>query len=511
MTVTLILQATAIFCVALLGALILRRAPAAQRHMLFVFAMAAALLVPAVTPLVPRAATSGLVELPWTTVMVRAGGEKVVASSWAARLPGLPESLMAIWVAGAAVMLLRVLVGLARAAWLRAAAQPFANGTAGDFRMHATVRMHTAVPMPTTFGFRRPAILLPAAALTWDALKRESVLRHEQAHVERQDCLTTLVVEVARAIYWFHPLAWVIAAKAQQERERACDDAVLLGGVAATDYAGHLVSIAREAQGKLLLAGVPMAAPSQLESRIRAVLNPAVVRRPVSRRLVSMAGVVMLGSVLAVAAAGQATGPLAGTVEVVVNDVTGARVPGAVVSIEAGGGKVFVKQPTSPAGEVSFHSLPAKDYLLEVVSPGFATVTKGLKLTADSGARVEVTLQPDEIFQSATVSGGEVRPAGPPSRIRIGGNVQSAKIINKARIIYPAEAKQKGIQGTVFLRAVISKEGTILSLQVLSAPDKSLADAAVEGVKQWTYQSTLLNGNPVEVVTRIDVNFTLAP
>ena len=505
MTVTLILQATAIFSVALLGALILRRAPAAQRHMLFVFAMAAALLVPAVTPLVPRAATGGLVELPWTTVMVRAGGEPVAASTWAARLPGLPESLMAIWLAGAAVMLLRVLVGLGRAAWLRAAAQPFANGTAGD------VRMHTAVPMPTTFGFRRPAILLPAAALTWDAGKRESVLRHEQAHVERKDCLTTLLVELARAIYWFHPLAWVIAAKAQQERERACDDAVLLGGVAATDYAGHLVSIAREAQGKLLLAGVPMAAPSQLESRIRAVLNPAVVRRPVSRRLVSMAGVVMLGSVWAVAAAGQATGPLAGTVEVVVNDVTGARVPGAVVSIEAGGGKVFVKQPTSATGEVSFHSLPAKDYLLEVVSPGFATVTKGLKLTADSGARVEVTLQPDEIFQSATVSGGEVKPVGPPSRIRVGGNLQSAKIINKARIIYPAEAKQKGIQGTVFLRAVISKEGTILSLQVLSAPDKSLADAAVEGVKQWTYQSTLLNGNPVEVVTRIDVNFTLAP
>ncbi len=505
MTATLILQATAIFSVALSGGLILRRAPAAHRHLLYVLAMAAALLVPAVAPLVPASGSSGLTEIPWTTVIVRAAGQPAVAPNWAARLQGLRDLLTAIWAAGAVLMLLRVLVGLGRAAWLRAAAQPWANGGPGD------VRTHSAVAMPTTFGFRRPAILLPVAAASWDARKTESVLRHEQAHVERQDCLTTLVVEVARAVYWFHPLAWVIAAKAQQERERACDDAVLCGGVDAPDYAGHLVSIAREAQGQLLPAGVPMAAPSQLESRIRAVLNPALSRRPVSRRLVSVSATTMLGSVLAVAAAGQATGPLAGTVEVVVNDVTGARVPGAVVSIEAGGGKVFGKQPTSPAGEVSFHSLPAKDYLLEVVSPGFATVTKGLKLTADSGARVEVTLQPDEIFQSATVSGGEVRPAGPPSRIRIGGNVQSAKIIHKARIIYPAEAKQKGIQGTVFLRAVISKEGTILSLQVLSAPDKSLADAALEGVKQWTYQSTLLNGNPVEVVTRIDVNFTLAP
>lgn len=505
MTATLILQATAIFSVALSGALILRRAPAAQRHLLYVLAMAAALLVPAITPWMPASASSGLTEIPWTTVIVRAAGQPAVAPNWAARLPGWRDSLTAIWAAGAALMLLRVLVGLARAAWLRAAAQPMAIGGAVD------VRTHSAVPMPTTFGFRRPTILLPAAAAGWDARRTESVLRHEQAHVERQDCLTTLVVEVARAVYWFHPLAWVVAAKAQQERERSCDDAVLQGGVAATDYAGHLVSIAREAQGQLLPAGVPMAAPSQLESRIRAVLNPALSRRPVSRRLVSVSATAMLGIVMAVAAAGQSTGPLAGTVEVVVNDVTGARVPGAVVSIEAGGGKVFVKQTTSATGEAAFQSLPAKDYLVEVVSPGFATATRGLKLTADRGARVEIILQPDEIFQSATVSGGEVKPAGPPSRIRIGGNVQSAKLINKARIVYPPEAKQKGIQGTVFLRAVISKEGTILSLQVLSAPDKTLADAAVEGVKQWTYQSTLLNGNPVEVVTRIDVNFTLAP
>ncbi len=505
MTLTLILQATAVFSVALSGALMLRRAPAAQRHLLYVLAMAAALLVPAVAPLVPATATSGLVELPWTTVLVRASGEPAAASSWMTRLPGLPESLVAIWAAGAALMLSRVLLGLGRAAWLRAAAQPFATGTAGD------VRIHPAVPMPTTFGFRRPAILLPTAALTWDAGKRESVLRHEQAHVDRQDCLTTLVVELARAIYWFHPLAWVIAAKAQQDRERACDDAVLMGGVAATDYAGHLVSIAREAQGKLLLAGVPMAAPSQLESRIRAVLNPSVARRPISRRLASLAAVLMLGVVFALAAAGQASAPAAGTVEVVVNDVTGARVPQALVSIEDGSGKVVHTQSTSASGEVSFPSLPSKDYLLEVDKPGYAVLTKGLKLTADNGVRAEITLQPVEVFPSTTASSDPTSPTGAPSRIRVGGNKQSAKIINKARIIYPQEAKQLGIQGTVFLKAVISKEGTVLSLQVLSAPHKSLADAALEGVKQWTYQPTLLNGNPVEVVTRVFVNFTLAP
>jgi TonB family protein len=166
---------------------------------------------------------------------------------------------------------------------------------------------------------------------------------------------------------------------------------------------------------------------------------------------------------------------------------------------------------TSATGEVSFASLPSKDYLLEVDKPGYAVLTKGLKLTAESGVRAEITLQPVEVMQSTAASSDPTSPTGAPSRIRVGGNKQSVKIINKARIVYPAEAKQQGIQGTVFLKAVISKEGTVLSLQVLSAPHKSLADAALEGVKQWTYQPTLLNGNPVEVVTRVFVNFTLAP
>lgn len=95
-------------------------------------------------------------------------------------------------------------------------------------------------------------------------------------------------------------------------------------------------------------------------------------------------------------------------------------------------------------------------------------------------------------------------------RIRIGGNVQSAKLISKLVPRYPAEAKQAHIQGVVKLYAIIGRDGTVENLTVISG-DPVLAAAAVEAVKQWLYQPTLLNGNPVQVETEIDVNFTLAP
>ena len=96
-----------------------------------------------------------------------------------------------------------------------------------------------------------------------------------------------------------------------------------------------------------------------------------------------------------------------------------------------------------------------------------------------------------------------------PQRIRVGGNVQQAKLIRQPRPIYPPLAKQARIQGVVRLNAIIGKDGTIQNLSVQSG-HPLLVPAAMEAVKQWVYAPTLLNGEPVEVVTQIDVNFTLS-
>jgi TonB family protein len=91
-----------------------------------------------------------------------------------------------------------------------------------------------------------------------------------------------------------------------------------------------------------------------------------------------------------------------------------------------------------------------------------------------------------------------------PTRIRVGGNVQQAKILHFVKPEYP----EASIQGTVMLHAIVGKDGTIVQLQVISG-HPLLIPAAMNAVKQWRYQPTTLNGNPVEVDTTISVVFTL--
>jgi protein TonB len=99
-------------------------------------------------------------------------------------------------------------------------------------------------------------------------------------------------------------------------------------------------------------------------------------------------------------------------------------------------------------------------------------------------------------------------PPPPQERIRVGGQVQSAKIVSQPRPVYPPLARQARIQGTVRLEAVISKEGSVEELKVISG-HPLLIQSALAAVQQWRYEPTLLNGVPVEVITTIDVNFTL--
>jgi TonB family protein len=100
-------------------------------------------------------------------------------------------------------------------------------------------------------------------------------------------------------------------------------------------------------------------------------------------------------------------------------------------------------------------------------------------------------------------------PADGAQRIRVGGNVQALNLTRKVTPIYPPLAKQNRIQGMVRFTAVIGADGTIVSLQLVEG-HPLLAESAREAVAQWQYKPTLLNGNPVEVLTQIDVNYTLS-
>jgi protein TonB len=111
------------------------------------------------------------------------------------------------------------------------------------------------------------------------------------------------------------------------------------------------------------------------------------------------------------------------------------------------------------------------------------------------------------------VMGGIISNVPPPpkvtqTRIRQGGQVVAANLINKITPQYPPLARQARIQGTVKLHAIIAKDGSIQELQQVSG-HPLLIQAALDAVRQWRYRPTLLNGEPVEVDTTIDVIFSL--
>ena len=101
-------------------------------------------------------------------------------------------------------------------------------------------------------------------------------------------------------------------------------------------------------------------------------------------------------------------------------------------------------------------------------------------------------------------------PKTPAKQIHVSTGVQAAKLITQVNPVYPALARQARVAGTVRLTAIIGRDGAIRNLQVMSG-HPLLTSAALEAVKQWRYQPTLLNDEPVEVITQIDVNFTLSP
>jgi len=99
-------------------------------------------------------------------------------------------------------------------------------------------------------------------------------------------------------------------------------------------------------------------------------------------------------------------------------------------------------------------------------------------------------------------------PAATPNRIKVGGAVQSAALVKQVTPEYPVIAKSAHVSGTVTLHAIISKDGSIEKLEYVSGPPL-LMTSAMSAVKEWRYRPTMLNGQPVEVDTTVQVVFSL--
>jgi TonB family protein len=504
------MRATLLLVAAYLVTFAMRRASASARRLVWVATAACLLAMPVLSLLLPPVGAS----------RVRAQPAAVAVTISAARTHTMPVARQApvnrvpwipmIWAAGALAGLARLAAGMIRLWWLKQGARPIepAGGV--------TCLESDRVSMPMTCGIFRPVILLPAGHDNWPAERLRLVLAHELIHVQQHDCLLQIVMQIACALYWFHPLIWLAAAQFRKERERACDDGVLLLGISGPEYAGHLLELVRTLKpGATPALAVAMAHQSNLESRLVALLDAKINRNKVSRKAAFATILAAVGLLFPIAAVrGQAQGAR-GTISGVVYDASGAVIPNATVlatNLDSHSKEAAI---TNDAGEYSLASIPAGHYELEVTNRGFKIHRNNVTLNPNDQQHVDISMELGNISEKVEVIGKKpsalVGHAAVPQRIRVGGNVVAAQLVSKVAPIYPGYSQEKGIEGPVLLEAVIAIDGHILSLKALNSPDPDLVAAAITAVQQWHYNPMLLNGEPVEALTTIIVDFRLKP
>jgi TonB family protein len=394
--------------------------------------------------------------------------------------------------------------------------------------------------MPFTFGLRHPHIVLPADYTAWSTLRQRTVLLHELAHIQRWDVLTQLFASVVTAIWWFQPLCWINRRSLRRESEQTCDALVLASGVRPSDYATQLFEMARSfSKGQYLSSAViTMARRGELEGRMHAILDPQPGDGARKRPFAAVAALTfwsIAASAITLTPQPQTTssggismkrtflsgllslvGLSAATIGGSLFDPSGAAVPQAKASLYNPETKATAETTTTPEDKFAFDNLPAGQYILRVDKPGFSSLFREFNVQAESKLERGLTLQlgAKEEAGNTQVAKGERTAYAQPSdsrQVRIGGAVAQANLITKVQPLYPASAKAAGIQGTVNLETVISKDGVPEDIRVISSPSDDITQSALEAVRQWRYRPTLLNGEPIEVVTNVIVNYTLAP
>jgi beta-lactamase regulating signal transducer with metallopeptidase domain len=142
-------------------------------------------------------------------------------------------------------------------------------------------------PVAMTWGVLRPVVLLPKDAVNWSTDQLDAVLLHELAHIKRGDSASQLLALVVCAVFWFHPAVWAAAATMRADAELAADDAVLLSGMKPSTYAAQLLGFAAQLGQRRphrLEMGVSLMKQSQIETRIRSIVDASSRRRTLTIR-----------------------------------------------------------------------------------------------------------------------------------------------------------------------------------------------------------------------------------
>jgi len=441
--------------------------------------------------------------------------------------PSLSVLLFAAWIAGVALFLVPVAMGLWQVRSLRRSALPWREGQSmverlaldAGIRRCVQVLLHPTLAGPMTCGIFSPSIVLPQDAETWEAEDLTRAMVHELEHVRRWDWVSHCLARVLYAAYWFHPLVWMAWRRFALEAERSCDDAVLERSEA-TAYADQLVALARRlslASKSPLLAMVNHA---DLATRVGAVLDGRqrrgrAGRLPVALACAVAAVLVLTMSPLRMVAAQQPTGTPRFSAygvlvmeTVTVSDRNGKTVEGLKASD-------FAVTEDGVAQTVSVFEFQKVAGTQDSVSSYYIVGYYPTNQNVDGKFRqIGITGKGDSMVKLDYRAGYYARPS---NRAGVGGGVDTSidpevtrpVLLRKKGPEYSEEARKAKWQGTVVLSLEVDASGQAMNPRVTRSLGMGLDQKAIDAVMQWRFKPGMKDGKPVIVPAQVEVNFRL--
>ncbi len=312
----MLLKITCVLLLALGATVAMQRTAASARHLVWLVALGALLLLPplamwspvpirvlpesfapTVRPVAGAPSQIAVAEspvAPSTAAPATTGVASRTDAGVAPRLWSAGAILFAVWALVAAALLARLAFGAWSVRRIVRRARPLEDPSwqAPLYEIADRLGIDAApallrsddVKMPFAAGLVASTIVLPAESDGWSAERRSAVLIHELGHVRRRDLVGHTLSRVVCALYWFHPLVWTASRQLRAESERACDDLALVFGARPSDYAEHLLDIVTCVRDHNTPAvALAMAHRREFEGRMLAILNPDLRRRGPSR------------------------------------------------------------------------------------------------------------------------------------------------------------------------------------------------------------------------------------
>jgi TonB family protein len=525
---------------------LMRNRSAAARHWVIAVAVGCAAVMPLAALIVPSwqlpAISESTDDGPSVTASIvfeqpeeRPAARFDTAEPAVAPAPGYTFSVRRVaataWIAGVMVSLGILIAGVVRLAALRARARTVpaawsqrAREIASSYGIRRPVALfeteHDALLV--TWGALRPEVMLPAASAQWSAERIRIVLGHELAHIRRGDWAVQILAELLRAFLWFNPLVWLTCRRLRLESEYACDDMVLSLGVNRTEYAAHLLDLARalHTRGGPWLPAPAIARPSTLQRRIRAMLTSHLNRSPLHRPARIAAVAVLSGMTLALAGfSGQTFGSVVGTIA----DAQGGVVANATLSLSNVASQSRHEVRSDETGRFEFVGLPGATYILDVEVPGFESLRETLTLAPGQVQHRALTLQIGKLQETIRVtydanSRENRAPSTAAARIPFppractpsstGGRITPPRKLRDVKPRVSDRMIDQQLQGQVVLEATIGTDGLVKEVRPVDPVDLELEAVATAAVKEWEFSPTTLNCVPVEVSMTVTVTFS---